>query len=1141
MKNYFSKLKSRIKKAKVNSENKGSGLILVIVAVAFIGILVGSLLTAVGYAYRLKLYDYNAKDNFYYLEQAMDEVYAGVGNTTLSLMQEAYTEVVNDMVIYSPETKSYITKDSEELNKQFKKAFLYRVATASFFDTTNTEDTDKETLDNYLRSYITNSDVELIKNRATVEKYVMENGTERKANSGETDFSSIIIKNVTLTRTAKYQRSAANGEFTQTISTDIVISQPDFAMDFNSINTNYSTLFDYCMIADNGIEITQNQGSLNISGNIYAAADFYNKGYNQYTSKTSAIPGAVRIAGYQTVKNEDGGYFNGKTAVTSAGATVTAGEETEVGSEEYPSVYKQGNTASYFTFDNGTVCSKAITALRNTKEYTIKRELKPYDGVNENSRNSGLYIKGDNVKVNIQASELIVPGTIAIMDGAALSLYGKTGLDVDETDVWADNVVLGGKGSKGNHPDVMIRGNLHVRDDLELNADYSTFQLAGRYYGFGNGTKKDSRAYVSTVDKSALYYYTYDEKNNLVLDDNGQPVLNPRGHYNSSSIVVNGEQSKLNLFRTNALFIAGRAYVELSKDYENKERKRVTVSENGLSNDTANEDVETDSRDEAGNVKKEEVLVFDGTTDDFRTGESISLKTNQLAYVPANITGTVTSNVEKVPADGPAEYYLVELRAEVQDALPFKQILGGGKKLEKVPCIKYYTKNGIEYYYDFDSIYKVVYNSTPTTIKSFSYNFQETEAGPSISVDSGDILIDSGKELARQFIIYYYTELANYASTKKQYLKDITATFNGFDFTDGEIMLPESTAKIYSSGAIMAKSGTEFEISAQENIYNALIEKDALTKKDSESEKMLGVTVDDDTVASEENVALVADDFETRYAYIKWALANYTSLTDAAEMDYVSTIRKTYGEQYLTPINRYLNFNKIGAATNIHPKLKGLSSTVGTELDLQSGYGVWISNNDVTVSTDREDGVAQGIVITKGNVFFDNTVSKFEGLIVCGDKIFVDNYSAMQLPNPREDATGDRAIVSISASPEVVRSILYECMSMTEEKYVDLAKFVLSLFKSHESFAYDKTVYKSMEVTYKTIDTIRYSDVVRYNNWMKNVTDVSPIVKSNPSATGGTTGGETTGGGTTGGESSGGGTTGGDSSGGGTSGDSSGN
>ena len=71
---------------------------MVIVSMAFIGIIVGALLTAAGYAYRLRMQDINSRDNFYYVEQAMNEIYAGVGSETLENMQDAYVYTVENMV-----------------------------------------------------------------------------------------------------------------------------------------------------------------------------------------------------------------------------------------------------------------------------------------------------------------------------------------------------------------------------------------------------------------------------------------------------------------------------------------------------------------------------------------------------------------------------------------------------------------------------------------------------------------------------------------------------------------------------------------------------------------------------------------------------------------------------------------------------------------------------------------------------------------------------------------------------------------------------------------------------------------------------------------------------------------------------------
>jgi hypothetical protein len=49
----------------------------------------------------------------------------------------------------------------------------------------------------------------------------------------------------------------------------------------------------------------------------------------------------------------------------------------------------------------------------------------------------------------------------------------------------------------------------------------------------------------------------------------------------------------------------------------------------------------------------------------------------------------------------------------------------------------------------------------------------------------------------------------------------------------------------------------------------------------------------------------------------------------------------------------------------------------------------------------------------------------------------------------------------------------------------DEAQTVLSLFKSHEDAEVGTST--TVDTSVKTIDTINYSDVVRFDNWMKNV------------------------------------------------------
>ena len=1075
MKKLRAKLKNRRK-------DQGSGLVLVIVAVAFIGILVGSLLTAVGYAYRLKLYDYNAKDNFYYLEQAMDEVYAGVGNETLSCMQTAYTDVVNQMVEYSESTRSYITRDPKELNATFKKNFMNNVANSEFMKTAD------GALDKFLQSFITNSDVKLVTGNAKIVKYVMGDDGKEKVFAGvpgsNVEYSTIVIKNVILSRTAKYNRSTANGDFTQTISTDIVVNQPDFEMNFTSIVMDYSTLYDYSMLADSGIEVTQNKSELSISGNVYAAADFYNKSYNDYEGKT---PDLVKNGGFYY--STDGSATNGNylgSLKAKDGSDVSPSATNFVSSSTLPSVAQ--NTAQkrvYYNFNNGKVSNNSAKSLRNDRIYFGSgiQKVSDYDGVQENSMYSGLYIKGANV--NMQSSELIVPGTIAVMDGGKLTLYGKTGTGVGEADVWADNVALGGIGNKEASPYAMFRANLHVRDDLELNANYSFFQLAGRYYGFGDSTKSDAREYVPTVTGDASNAFFYKTTN-----EDGTIKTTAREHYNSSAIVINGQQSKLDLSQLDALFVGGRSYVQLSKDYGNAVRKRA-VSDH-VADGTEDENIETitDEVDENGDPVTEKSYVFDGNVNDFKTGESVSLKTNQLAYVPLNITGATTEGVKEIPKTDGSKYYLVPLPEEVQGKVPFLWILGAGfgtngTLMESVPCLKYQTSDGtIEYYYDFKTIYEQFYQDKGIDTIRFNYVFKESETAKPRMVDTGNITIKSAEDLAKQFILYYYTEISNYdASSCRRYLMDIGAKFDGFNFDEGYLKVPDQETNVYSSGAITAKTGTEFSIKGAENLQRSLGD-GVPSNETTEYEKMGKPT----TIQA----ADVANNMEDRYAYTKWTLEQYNSklARSVAELGYVRSM-VNHGEQYLSPLNRYLNFNQITATTDIRPAMTGYSNPSYTQaLDLASGYSVWISNNDVVVSSKRDDGVVQGIVIAKGNVFFDNTVSKFEGLIVSGDKIYVDNLVGTALPTKRgRTATGNNTITSISASPEVVRAILNECMMMTGDTSDNgtYAKKVLAVFKSYENYAYATGEVKTIDVSLKTIDTIQYSDVVRYSNWMKNV------------------------------------------------------
>jgi hypothetical protein len=82
-------------------------------------------------------------------------------------------------------------------------------------------------------------------------------------------------------------------------------------------------------------------------------------------------------------------------------------------------------------------------------------------------------------------------------------------------------------------------------------------------------------------------------------------------------------------------------------------------------------------------------------------------------------------------------------------------------------------------------------------------------------------------------------------------------------------------------------------------------------------------------------------------------------------------------------------------------------------------------------------------------------------------------------------------LTSISANPEIVKSILSECLTMdSSDSRKNNANKVLSIMKNYEQSAYE-TRNNSASDGSKTynIDTLKYTDVVRYDNWMRNVVD----------------------------------------------------
>lgn len=985
------------KKMKKRKKNQGNSFIMVVATISFLAVLVAALLVAVALCYRLKAYDINARDNFYYLEQAMDEIYAGVGGDAMQILNQAYEDTIEVMVYYDTKSKTYVTMDNDEANKLLKATYMKMLQKDSRYET----DTKVSAR---LQGFLSNR----------YEASSNPEGVQLSIKTIEKNTDDMTIKQLVLKRQAEYstynaraKKDSAGGvaggdTFVQTITTDLVIGKPQFDVKFNSIASDLSDLYGFSMISDMGIEITGKSGNsalgkkVNITGNIYAASDFYNKSYNE-NAKPDKVP------------------------LVSGVATTT------VKSEQIQKVHSYSDD-----------------------------QLKKFDGVNMKSMYSGLYI--DGAEVILSSDKIIVPGTIAAMNCADVTISNIANSSVDYADIWADGIVLDGyalrqnaEGTKLKGSSLNMRAHAYIYDDLEVNANSANVLLNGQYFGY-NYAANDNRVYTeaataknvdadtiakNTAVKSGTRGFTKDTDDGIT---DGQGILG-QAHYNSSAIILNGENTTLDFSLTSALYVAGQSYIEASKNVkepeeEAKEKITYTVAGEGSITDEVGDKVVSypNQKEKDGEITDNYTVNSNGTGEsaktpiqDYRTGEAISIKSNQLAYIP-----NWAVHDEK---DG---LYL-SLPERLRDVDAYKGIWDS---FDQIPVIKSVISGKKYYFLDFSNAKKD--NAMRQFIADYAALFNKTNPDDEEEISQGEAL--------GLFNITDY----DYFQVEMLKVKEDKDT---------------AYANIYTNAAITSKVGDTFTIIANsDNI--APLKAAAENLNDAVKE---GNVEGNDSVElpeeSEDNAALllsasVSAKMQDQYKEMKWLLTRTSSngqfVTEAHNLR----------EDVITPINHYFDFSKI--ADNKY-------------CPLECGYGVWIANGDVEIgatgykfgsddnsySKSFAGGKVKGIVIAKGEVSFADDVSEFEGLIVTGGKIIVNNF-------------GSQNAMTFMANEEIVKTVLRECDSSRGN--TDNYGFVCDIFRLFQSqYVPPASSTDTPVISMRDISAVQFEDILSFRNWKKNV------------------------------------------------------
>lgn len=462
----------RLKRKLRHNDDHGSSFVLVIVATTFMCILASAILMGAMMTYKLKFYKLNSLNNFYEVETALDEMYAGVGAATNEHLYSAYTTTAELVVVYDTKAQAFTTLDNKSANELFKKLFMTGfVADTNYKSLKNVTDTlqsfisnEYDAVDNPDGVRLDTSNMKLIYtdvNNKTTTQYYKNNGgikTEKQSGYENDKVQSVTFKNVCVKRSVNLQGSTA-GTYEQSITTDIVLTEPEYNVSFDTSSVSNNTLYEYAILADMGVEVGEDNDNrttdAQVKGNIYAASDYYNKDYNdvaetkvtnKYESKPTTMWGTKESSAYSGI------FVNGKnsTLTLNSDVVVCSGSLAAYNGAEI-NLSGRTQTLSELWADNIVIGGKDGGSLKasadayifddtelNAEKANLKFTQGSYFGYSYNAqdtrslnylRQKGYLATGYKLRSHFSDSAIIVNGknsTLDLQDLNSLYIAGKS-------------------------------------------------------------------------------------------------------------------------------------------------------------------------------------------------------------------------------------------------------------------------------------------------------------------------------------------------------------------------------------------------------------------------------------------------------------------------------------------------------------------------------------------------------------------------------------------------------------------------------------------------------------------------------------------------------------------------------------------
>ena len=448
---------------KISKDNKGSVMITVLVAFLFVAVLASIILATVTVNFKMRSIDRRTKDEFYYAEKALNDLYNGIGQECSEIMGETYNDVLSKYK--KSDDSTYM--DEEEAYKSFKKAFV-----TAFYKDIAQNQADKFSAyvvkDTTKKGSSDKASRAIIKSYGTIKYYNNSSRSESYTISSESDVNIekvglIVIEGV---KVQSNPDASENVGYISEINTDIVVEVPRV-----SFFTTNNRAYDYAILANDGIELESN-AIIKANGNVYGGTlPFTEIAGNAGSYSSASDYGGITL-------NE-----NSELEINDAAYVVSGGDITLNGGEFS---LNQNNTMlnNQIWFENIEVNEPSVIKVNG--DLFAADDLQ----INSGADGSTVIIKGSYYGYNDGKQQMTGEGGTKKLTTkkaiiTSLNDYEKASADYDNISSRSSSIVINAKQANVDMSDLktlLLCGNAFInhmsKDKIEPGSDIKSNRLA---------------------------------------------------------------------------------------------------------------------------------------------------------------------------------------------------------------------------------------------------------------------------------------------------------------------------------------------------------------------------------------------------------------------------------------------------------------------------------------------------------------------------------------------------------------------------------------------------------------------------------------------------------------------------------------